>query len=438
MQKKFNDTQQWLDFDRDHLWHPYTSMHSPLPCYPVVATYGAYLELADGRKLLDGMSSWWCALHGYNHPKLTAAAHQQLDQMSHVMFGGIAHPMASELGKRLIDITPEPLQHVFLADSGSISIEVAIKMALQYWQSIGQTNKNKLLTVLGGYHGDPFTCMSVGDPENGKHHLFKHAISKQLYVDRPEIEFHQQWNKADIEPLRLVLEQQHESIAAIILEPIVQGAVSMRFYHSEYLRELRKLCDDYSVLLIFDEIATGFGRTGKLFAMDHSGVCPDILAVGKALTGGMMTLAATLASSKVAEGISSGSVPMLMHGPTFMANPLACAAACASIDVLLESGTDATYPNGWQAAVMQIEQSLHQLKAIKDHPSVADVRILGAIGVVEMKEVVDVAKVQASLVDQGVWIRPFGHLIYVMPPYILTLDEQTKLCDSIIHTIESL
>lgn len=438
MQKNFSSTQQWLDFDREHLWHPYTSMHQPLPCYPVVAAKGAYLELADGRQLLDGMSSWWCAAHGYNHPKLTAAISEQMAQMSHVMFGGIAHPMASELGKRLIDMTPAPLQHVFLADSGSIAIEVAIKMALQYWQSLGQTTKQRMLTVRGGYHGDPFTCMSVGDPENGKHDLFRGVLSQQIYVDRPEIRFDEDWHNQDIAPLRAALEQQHSEIAAVILEPIVQGAVSMRFYHPTYLTQLRALCDEFSVLLIFDEIATGFGRTGELFAMTHADVCPDIMAVGKALTGGMMTLAATLASTKVSEGISSGTVPVLMHGPTFMANPLACAVACASIDLLMSSGSDSPYPDGWQTTINTIEQSLQGLKAIEGHPAVADVRVLGAIGVVEMKQVVDVAKVQASLVEQGVWVRPFGRLIYVMPPYILTVQQQTKLCDSIIQTINSL
>ncbi len=384
------------------------------------------------------MSSWWCAVHGYNHPKLTAAISAQLEQMSHVMFGGIAHPMASELGKRLIDITPEPLQQVFLADSGSIAIEVALKMALQYWQSLGQKNKNKLLTVRGGYHGDPFTCMSVGDPDNGRHDLFSHAIAKQLYAPRPEICFDQEWNEQDVKAMRQVLEQQHNEIAAVIIEPIVQGAVSMRFYHPEYLRQLRALCDEFSVLLIFDEIATGFGRTGKLFALEHADVCPDIMAVGKALTGGTMTLAATITTRKVSEGISSGNAPMLMHGPTFMANPLACAVACASIDLLLSTEDGSPYPDGWQAKVQQIEQTLQALHIINDHPAIASVRVLGAIGVVQMHEPVNVAKVQASLVEQGVWVRPFGRLIYVMPPYILTPEQQAKLCSSIVHTIKTL
>ena len=435
MHKKFENTQQWLDFDREHLWHPYTSMHSPLPCYPVVATDGAYIELADGQRLLDGMSSWWAAIHGYNHPVIRAALSEQLLTMPHIMFGGIAHPMASELGQRLIDITPEPLQHVFLADSGSIAIEVALKMALQYWQSLGHLNKRKLLTVRGGYHGDPFACMSVGDPDNGQHHLFTEVISKQVYAPRPTIAFSEAWEPSDIDALRELLEQQHNDIAAVIIEPIVQGAVSMRFYHPSYLASLRQLCDEFSVLLIFDEIATGFGRTGELFAMSHAGVCPDILAIGKALTGGTMTLAATLASRKVSQGISSGSAPMLMHGPTFMANPLACAAACASIDILLDESSEATYPEGWRNRISAIERSLKSLEQVADHPAVANVRVLGAIGVVQMHNLVDVAKVQARLVEKSVWVRPFGHLIYVMPPYILSAEQLSHLCTSIVDTI---
>lgn len=438
MQKKFETTQQWLDFDRDHLWHPYTSMHQPLPCYPVVATEGAYIELASGQKLIDGMSSWWSAIHGYNNPVIAEAVTSQLKTMPHFMFGGAAHSTASELGQRLIELTPKALQHIFLADSGSIAIEVALKMALQYWQSTGQPSKRKLLTVRGGYHGDPFACMSVGDPENGQQHLFRGLISKQFYAPRPAVRYAEDWSDNDIAELRGLLQQHHQSTAAIIIEPIVQGAVSMRFYHPQYLTELRRLCDEFSVLLIFDEIATGFGRTGKLFAMEHAGVCPDIVSVGKALTSGTMTLAATIASTKVADGISNGSAPVLMHGPTFMANPLACAAACASVDLLMDQSNDALYPEGWQQRVSNIERSLHSLKAIAEHPEVADVRILGAIGVVEMRNPVDVAKVQAALVERSVWVRPFGHLIYIMPPYILTDAQLTHLCDSIVDTINCL
>jgi len=432
---EFNTTQEWLDFDRAHLWHPYTSMHQALPCYPVVATNGVMIELDDGRQLLDGMSSWWCAIHGYNHPKLVQALKAQAEKMPHIMFGGIAHQGASELGAKLLQILPEQFKHVFLADSGSIAIEVALKMALQYWQSVGQPAKQQILTVKGGYHGDPFTCMSVADPVNGNHQLFRGVISPQLYAHRPEVGFDQAWQSSDLDSVRQLLETNSQEIAAVIIEPIVQGAVSMRFYHPEYLRELRALCDEYSVLLIFDEIATGFGRTGKMWAMEHAGICPDIVSVGKALTGGVMTLAATICTAEVAHGISNGKVPQLMHGPTFMANPLACAVACASIDVLLDSGSDATYPNGWQVAVQTIAQSLQALKQIEDHNSVAEVRILGAIGVVQMHEVVDVAAVQAALVEKGVWVRPFGHLIYVMPPYILSPAQVLQLCDAIIDTI---
>ena len=434
----FQNTQDWLDFDRDHLWHPYTSMGNPLPCYPVVATEGAMIELADGRQLVDGMSSWWCAIHGYNHPKLMQALQAQAEQMPHVMFGGFAHQAASELGAKLLQILPDQFQHVFLADSGSIAIEVALKMALQYWQSIGQPAKQNILTVKGGYHGDPFTCMSVGDPQNGNHQLFRGVISPQHYADRPNIGFEQDWQAHDIDSVKQLLETKNKEIAAVIIEPIVQGAVSMHFYHPEYLRALRALCDEHSVLLIFDEIATGFGRTGKMWAMQHAGICPDIVSVGKALTGGVMTLAATVCTTKVANGISDGEVPQLMHGPTFMANPLACAVASASIDVLLDSSADASYVNGWQASVKAIEKSLYTLKKIENHDSVADVRILGAIGVVQMHEVVDVAKVQAALLAKGVWLRPFGHLIYLMPPYVLTESEVLKLCTAVIETIQEL
>ena len=413
-------------------------MDSPLPCYPVVATQGAYVELANGQQLLDGMSSWWSAIHGYNNPRIAQAVAEQLKIMPHFMFGGAAHSGASELGKRLIDMTPDSLKHVFLADSGSIAIEVALKMALQYWQSLGQKNKRKLLTVRGGYHGDPFACMSVGDPENGQHHLFEDLISKQLYAPKPMIRHGQDWQQSDIEQLTVLLEQQHENIAAIIIEPIVQGAVSMHFYHPQYLTELRRLCDEYSVLLIFDEIATGFGRTGTLFAMEHAAICPDIMAVGKALTGGTMTMAATLASADVADGISSGSAPVLMHGPTFMANPLACAAACASIDLLIDQSKESLYPGGWQVTLETLHLGLTALNQLAGHEAVENVRILGGIGVVEMRNKVDVAKVQAELVKHSVWVRPFACLIYVMPPYILTKDEIGHLCGSIIEVVNRL
>lgn len=431
----FKTSEDWRDFDRDHLWHPYTSMKDPLPCYPVVGTSGAEIHLANGRSLIDGMSSWWSALHGYNHAKLVSAVIDQAAVMPHVMFGGITHQPASELGKRLIEMTPEQFQHVFLADSGSISIEVALKMALQYWQSVGRKDKTAFLTIRGGYHGDPFTCMSVSDPDNSGHHLFPRVIGKHYFAPRPQSRFDGEFNSADLDEVKRLLAAHDTEIAGVIVEPIVQGAGGMWFYHPEYLRQLRALCDEHAVLLIYDEIATGFGRTGKLFAMEYT-ARPDIFCVGKALTGGMMTLAAAITTRHVAMTISEGEVPVLMHGPTFMGNPLACAAACASLDVL-SGRDDNTYPNGWQAEVKRLEQGMQALKDISDHPSVLDVRVLGGIGVVEMKDPVNVAVLQAKFVDAGIWVRPFGKLIYIMPPYITTDDQLAELTNGIIHTIKS-
>ena len=416
-----------LDFDRQHIWHPYTSMTQPLEVYPVTHTQGNKIYLATGECLIDGMASWWSAIHGYGHPALKAAMHQQIDTMSHIMFGGITHQPAIELCKKLVAITPESLQKVFLADSGSVSVEVAIKMALQYWLSQGITTKQKLMTPLKGYHGDTFAAMSVCDPVNSMHSLYSGFLPEHVFVPAPVSQFGERFDTNEAEQLEHYFKLHHKQVAAFIIEPIVQNAGGMNFYHPDYLKTVRRLCDEYNVLLICDEIATGFGRTGKMFAVEHSDIEPDIMCIGKALTGGTMTLSATLTTDKIAIGISEGEAGVLMHGPTFMGNPLACAVACASIDVLLKQN--------WSVQITQLNQSLASLNKCAELQQVKDVRILGGIGVVELACEVDVAKIQAYFISQNVWIRPFGKLIYLMPPYISTAEDIKILCDAIYKAI---
>lgn len=414
--------------DRAHVWHPYGPMPGRQEPLVVESASGVRLRLAEPaqgqRELVDGMSSWWSAVHGYNHPVLNEAARGQLDRMSHVMFGGLTHEPAVRLAARLVEITPEPLKHVFLADSGSVSVEVAVKMCLQYWRSAGRPAKQRLLTWRGGYHGDTWQPMSVCDPDGGMHELWSGALPRQVFADEPPAGFDAEPDAAYATHLRELIAHHADELAAVIVEPVVQGAGGMRFHSPGYLRVLREACDASGVLLVFDEIATGFGRTGKLFAAEHAGVSPDVMCVGKALTGGYLTMAATLCTSEVAEGISRGEVPVLAHGPTFMGNPLASAVACASIELLL--GQD------WEQEVKRIEAGLRDgLAAAAELPGVRNVRVLGAIGVVQLDHEVDMAAATGAAVREGVWLRPFRDLVYTMPPYVTGDDDVARICRAV-------
>ncbi len=420
----FTTVEEMLEFDREHIWHPYSSVVNPPPVFPVAGANGTRIQLEDGRTLIDGMASWWSVIHGYQHPQINRALHDQIDNMAHVMFGGLTHRPAVELAARLVDITPDPLDVVFFSDSGSVAVEVAIKMAIQFWASRGKPTRQKLMTVRGGYHGDTFGAMAVCDPTTGMHGLFTDVLPQHIFADRPTIAFSENWHDSAFESIEQALRDHRDEIAAVIIEPIVQGAGGMWFYHPEYLRKLRALCDELGSLLIFDEIATGFGRSGKLFAGEHAGVVPDIMCLGKALTGGYMSLAATVASADVATSISQGEPGVFMHGPTFMANPLACAAATASIDLLMGSP--------WQNNIDRIEKLLKEnLTPCAELPAVRDVRTLGAIGVVELDHAVDMYLIPQQFIERGVWVRPFGRLVYVMPPYVISDADLTTVTDAI-------
>ncbi len=422
-----NYVNKLIDFDKKYIWHPYSSMQHPSNMQLVKSAHGVYIELEDGTKLIDGMSSWWSVIHGYNVPELNDAITSQLENMSHVMFGGLTHEPAISLAKTLVDITDDSLQYVFFSDSGSVSVEVAIKMALQYWQSQGKSNKTKLLSLQKGYHGDTFGAMSVCDPVTGMHGIFKDVLHQNLFTEAPQCGYDDAWKDEYIEDFKALITEHHKEIAAVILEPIVQGAGGMRIYSPEYLRQVKTLCDDYDFLLIFDEVATGFGRTGKLFAYEHAGVVPDILCVGKALTGGYMSLAATITNEKVVQGVESNG-NILMHGPTFMGNPLACKVAQTSLQLLLESP--------WQECVNAIETQLRSnLKQCKELKIVREVRVLGAIGVVELHEDVDLAWMTPEFIAEGVWVRPFLNLVYIMPPFIIQPEELKQLTSAIYNVI---
>lgn len=435
-----------LDFDSAHIWHPYTSMSEPLPCYPVVSAEGVKLQLEDGRELIDGMSSWWAVLHGYNHPVMNEAIKAQLEKVSHVMFGGITHQPAVDLVKKLVEITPEQLECVFLADSGSVAVEVALKMAFQYWHakasldalnagnideaSAQPQKRHRVLSLSHAYHGDTFGAMAVCDPQNSMHSIYGDYLPNHLFAEPFTIGFDEEWQDSAADNLREIFQNHAYELFAVIVEPIVQGAGGMRFYHPNYLKVLRELCDESGVILIFDEIATGFGRTGKFFAGEHADVVPDIICLGKALTGGYLTLSAVLTTRHVAQTISNGDAKCFMHGPTFMGNPLACAAANASLS-LLDGGQ-------WQENVTRIETQLKEelLLPLNNNPHIEDVRVLGAIGVVELKRPVNQAEIQKYFVDRGVWIRPFNKLVYIMPPFVTSKAELSELTSALVELLQ--
>ena len=420
--------EQLIALDQQYVWHPYASMDNPPPAYPVVGAQGVRLTLADGQELIDGMASWWCTVHGYNHPYLNQAMKLQIDAMSHVMFGGITHQPAVSLAKRLVDLTPPGLDKVFFADSGSVAVEVAIKMALQYWHSKAQANKNRMLTIRNGYHGDTFGAMAVCDPINGMHSLFASVLPQHYFVNAPPMGFDRPLQDGDLTELEDKMRDHQNDIAALILEPIVQGAGGMRFYSPQWLKGAAELCKQYNILLIADEIATGFGRSGTLFACDHAQVKPDIMCLGKAITGGTMSFAATLTTQEIATSISRGEASCFMHGPTFMANPLACAVANASLDLLEHSD--------WKGQVRGLNEGLNRLlQPAKLLVYVEDVRVLGAIGVIQVTQAVDLGIIQKMFVAEGIWVRPFGKLVYVMPPYVMSPEDLTLLCNGMLRVL---